>query len=175
MLTTGTRSHAKRARRALPAAPDTAVVASPFAGLRVGLETCGGGITAINFLAGDAPLLKPATRAGHAAVAQLQRYFDDPAAPFTVPLAPHGTAFQQRVWRALRDIAPGRTCSYGELARRLRTSARAVGGACRRNPVPIIIPCHRVVSVADLGGFCGHTGGPMLVLKARLLAHERGG
>ncbi len=174
MLNSGTGNYTKSRRRAIPVEADSAVLRSPFDTLRVGVEMVGGRITAINFLAGDAQLLNPATVAGRVAVDQLRRYFRDPAFQFTVPLAPRGTAFQQRVWRAMRDIPAGSVCSYGDLARRLTTSARAVGGACRHNPVPIIIPCHRVVSSSALGGFCGQTNGPMLELKARLLAHERG-
>lgn len=93
--------------------------------------------------------------------------------PRDLPLAPEGTPFQLRVWRALCEIPPGRTLTYGELARRLETSPRAVGGACRANPVPLLIPCHRVVARNGLGGFAGRRQGAWTDLKARLLAHER--
>ncbi len=83
-----------------------------------------------------------------------------------------GTPFQRRVWRALQDIPPGQTRSYGELAARLGSGARAVGNACRRNPVPLIVPCHRVVGAHGPGGFSGQTGGAALQRKLWLLAHE---
>jgi O-6-methylguanine DNA methyltransferase len=86
------------------------------------------------------------------------------------PGGPEGTAFQQRVWRALSAIPFGETRSYGELARELGSAARAVGGACGANPIPIIIPCHRVLAAnRRLGGFSGGDG---LSSKQQLLAHE---
>ncbi len=63
--------------------------------------------------------------------------------------------------------------AFGALAERLHTSPRAVGNACRANPIPIVIPCHRVVSATGLGGYSGKTGGAQLALKRRLLEHER--
>lgn len=106
----------------------------------------------------------------------LRRYFDgqDPA-PGELPLNPAGTAFQLRVWNLLRDIPRGQTRSYGELAQLLnaqagfpRTSARAVGGAVGRNPLSILIPCHRVVGAS--GSLTGYAGG--LARKEWLLGHE---
>ena len=85
-----------------------------------------------------------------------------------MPLAPAGTAFQQRVWKALLRIPFGRTRSYGEIARELRSSARAVGRANSTNPVCLIVPCHRVIG-AD-GSLTGFAFGEDL--KRRLLEHE---
>jgi methylated-DNA-[protein]-cysteine S-methyltransferase len=104
----------------------------------------------------------------------LQQYFRNARVRLDLPLSPAGTPFQQRVWRALRRIPPGQVRSYGELARSLGTSARAVGGACRANPIPILIPCHRVVSAAGEGGFMGKTAGRAMAVKRWLLRHERG-
>ncbi len=122
----------------------------------------------------------------------LANYFRNPRLKLNLPLAPAGTPFQQRVWRALLRIPAGQVRSYGELARRLGTSARAVGGACRANPIPVLIPCHRVVSVgygdvqgrtsvagsrklrAAEGGFMGKTAGRAMNIKRWLLQHERG-
>ncbi len=92
--------------------------------------------------------------------------------PRELPLAPTGTPFQQRVWRALREIAPGQRLTYGELAARLGTSARAVGNACRANPLPLLVPCHRVVAANGLGGFAGEREGTRLEIKRWLLEHE---
>lgn len=103
----------------------------------------------------------------------LVQYFRDPRAKRNIPLAPAGTPFQRRVWRALCRIPPGQVRSYGELARALGTSARAVGGACRANPIPVLIPCHRVVSANGEGGFMGKTAGRAMTLKRWLLRHEQ--
>ncbi|MCB9736625.1 MAG: methylated-DNA--[protein]-cysteine S-methyltransferase [Deltaproteobacteria bacterium] len=105
---------------------------------------------------------------------QLAAYFAGERATFDLgPLAPEGTAFQRRVWEALRAIPPGETRAYGELARALGLpagAARAVGAANGRNPLSIIVPCHRVVG-AD-GALTGYAGG--LARKRWLLDHERG-
>lgn len=107
------------------------------------------------------------------AVADLMAFFDDPNHSFKVPVAFQGTPFQQRVQRALRDIPVGETRTYGGLAKSLKTSARAVGGACRTNPCPIFVPCHRVVaSGGKLGGFGGQTNGEWMTIKQRLLRLE---
>lgn len=103
---------------------------------------------------------------------ELERYFLDPQAPFSVPIAPRGTAFQQRVWEAMLRIPVGQVKSYGEIAREIGSGARAVGNACRQNPIPLIIPCHRVVSAQGIGGYSGATDGHKLAIKSWLLNHE---
>lgn len=91
--------------------------------------------------------------------AALHAYFDGAPDPFAdLPLNPAGTPFQRRVWAAMQAIPRGRTRTYGELARDLRSSARAVGMACGANPIPIIIPCHRVTGSGCLGGYSGGEG-----------------
>lgn len=106
------------------------------------------------------------------AVRELTEFFAGKRRNFTVPLAPVGTPFQQQVWRALQTVPYGATCSYREIARLIGRPAacRAVGGANHCNPIPIIIPCHRVVG-AD-GRLTGYAGG--LAIKSRLLQFERG-
>lgn len=102
---------------------------------------------------------------------QLREYFDGNRKSFELKLKPHGTAFQLRVLQALQDIPYGTTASYGEIARRIGKprASRAVGAANGRNPLPIVIPCHRVVgSNGELTGF----GGGIETKKA-LLEHER--
>lgn len=89
-----------------------------------------------------------------------------------IPVAPAGTPFQQRVWQRMRRIPPGRTVTYGELARELGTGPRAVAGACRRNPIPLFIPCHRVVAGRGLGGYAGAVDGLPLERKRWLLVLE---
>ena len=92
------------------------------------------------------------------AVHQLNAYFFCGLRHFDLPLAPHGTAFQRAVWQQMQAIPYGDTRTYGELARWLRSAPRAVGGACGRNPIPIIVPCHRVVASGGLGGYSGDGG-----------------
>ncbi|HEX6060089.1 MAG TPA: methylated-DNA--[protein]-cysteine S-methyltransferase [Gemmatimonadaceae bacterium] len=105
-----------------------------------------------------------------AARAQLEAYFAGALTAFDLPLAARGTPFQERVWRALRDIAYGETISYAELARRIGEPAavRAVGHANGRNPLPLVVPCHRVIG-AD-GSLTGFGGG--IERKRWLLEHE---
>ena len=103
---------------------------------------------------------------------QLQTYFDGARKQFTLPLAPVGTDYQRKVWRALCEIPLGATCTYADIARVVGGSPRAVGGANGRNPIPIIIPCHRVVATTGLGGYSGGDGLPT---KRFLLALEHPG
>lgn len=109
------------------------------------------------------PLLTEASR-------QLNAYFDGELTRFDLPLKPTGTAFQQHVWKSMLKIPYGRTRTYGELASMLNSSAQAVGGACGRNPLPILIPCHRVV--ATNGALGGYSGGGGLETKTALLRLE---
>lgn len=104
------------------------------------------------------------------AAAQLAEYFDGARRDFDVPLAPRGTGFQRLVWRELAKIPYGETRSYGELARALGRPAasRAVGAANGRNPISILVPCHRVI--AGSGALTGYAGG--LAAKRWLLEHE---
>ena len=104
--------------------------------------------------------------------AAFNAYFFSSGQAFTVPLRLQGSDFQQRVWQALQEIHVGSVLSYGELAEKLNSSARAVGNACRRNPAPIIVPCHRVVAKTGIGGFAGATEGLLIEQKRRLLVHE---
>jgi methylated-DNA-[protein]-cysteine S-methyltransferase len=113
-----------------------------------------------------------APAAAAAALRAVQRYLEQGDASALPRLALRGTAFQRRVWRALRRIPRGETRTYGQLARQLATSARAVGGACRANPVLILVPCHRVVASTGYGGFAGRSAGHWTDLKRRLLAAE---
>lgn len=126
-------------------------------------------ITAVDFGFGGGPrpnggLLAEAAR-------QLTEYFAGTLRDFTLPLAPSGTSFRLRVWAAMQAIPYGQTRSYGDLARALDSAPRAIGGACGANPIPLIIPCHRVVGAGGtLGGFSGGAG---CDTKRQLLALER--
>jgi methylated-DNA-[protein]-cysteine S-methyltransferase len=101
---------------------------------------------------------------------QLEDYFDGMRHEFDLPLAPEGTAFQKRVWMAMQDIPAGATRSYGDIARLIDSAPRAVGQACGRNPIPIFIPCHRVLG--SQGSIGGYSGGDGLDTKRALLRLE---
>ena len=103
------------------------------------------------------------------AIRQLRAYFEGTLSTFDLPLAPTGGAFQRRVCDAMSAIPFGETRTYGELAAELGTSPQPLGNACGANPIPILIPCHRVVAANGLGGFSGKGG---VHMKARLLRHE---
>jgi methylated-DNA-[protein]-cysteine S-methyltransferase len=104
------------------------------------------------------------------ATRQLEAYFDRRLTSFDLPLRPAGSTFDQRVWEVMRQIPHGQTRNYGELAMELGSAPRAIGGACGRNPIPIVIPCHRVLARNGFGGFSGGAG---LATKRHLLALER--
>lgn len=106
------------------------------------------------------------------AARQLEDYFAGRRTLFEVSVAPIGTAFQQRVWSALREIPYAEVVSYGDIAKRVDSAPRAVGMACGANPIPILIPCHRVVA-AD-GKLTGYSAGAGIATKRALLAHEQG-
>lgn len=111
----------------------------------------------------SSPLLNDATR-------QLTAYFDGRLETFGLPVAPAGSDFQHRVWRAMSEIPYGRTETYGALAHRIGGVARAVGGACGANPIPIIIPCHRVTGAG--GRMTGYSAGEGIETKRALLRLE---
>jgi methylated-DNA-[protein]-cysteine S-methyltransferase len=131
----------------------------------------------VHFQAGTHPM-QPETdweqseRPFREVIRQLKAYFTGKPTRFDLPLKPEGTEFQLKVWRALRGIPYGKTWSYGELARRIGkpTASRAVGAANGQNPLPIIVPCHRVIG-AD-GSLTGFGGG--LTIKQKLLELESG-
>ena len=144
-----------------------------FPVMRVGVRTRGEALAEIRYLPRTARLVAPKNRLAERAVRELERYRDDPDAPFDLPLALEGTPFQREVWRALRAIPRGQTRTYGGVARALGTAPRAVGQACGENRLPIVIPCHRVVAAAGIGGFGHSRGGYLLEAKHWLLQHER--
>ena len=119
-----------------------------------------------------ADLPQKETELSEGTVRWLHAYFDGTQTPFPFPLLPQGTPFQQKIWRGLLEIPYGETRSYAWLAQRAgRPKAfRAAGDACRRNPVWIVIPCHR--AIASSGALTGYAGG--LAMKQALLALERG-
>lgn len=151
-----------------------AVISSPFGQLALRCEAKK--LVAIEFLAPTIiphPAFEQALPLSmKAIVKQFECFFAEPGTALCVPYVLRGTPFQRRVWQALRRIPAGETRTYGELAKKLGSAPRAIGGACRANPLPILIPCHRVVSAKDLGGYAGETQGAKLEIKQWLLAHE---
>lgn len=121
---------------------------------------------------GDPSALPGDTAVLDRTVAQLLEYFAGERHDFDLPLAPRGTAFQRRTWTEMTQIPYGETLSYGALARKLRSAPRAIGQACRTNPIPIIIPCHRVLAEGGRPG--GFSGGAGLETKFALLQLEGG-
>jgi methylated-DNA-[protein]-cysteine S-methyltransferase len=122
----------------------------------------------------DAP--HPADRLGRQIEHELREYFVGARRGFTLPLRLHGTPFRRRVWEALRRIPCGETLSYARLAEQLGSAgaARAVGQANRHNPLPIVVPCHRVVGAGGaMGGYLGAEAGGGVAIKQWLLVHER--
>lgn len=149
---------------------DTILSAPPC---RLGAVFTGEALTRLDFLPVDAPATTPLDgRAQHLA-RELDAYWNDPTHVFDLLVVPRGTPFQLRVWHALLQIPPGQPTTYGTLAKQLGTAARAVGQACGSNPLPLLIPCHRVVAANGLGGFMHASNGTPLDVKTWLLAHER--
>jgi methylated-DNA-[protein]-cysteine S-methyltransferase len=149
-----------------------AIISTPFG--QLGLNEHQGQLAEIVFLLNKLPEKPPATPLLKEAASQLGAYFRNPGIHFELSLAPAGTAFQQRVWQALREIPAGSTSTYGDLAKKIHSAPRAVGQACGSNPLPIIVPCHRVVSASGQGGFMHSRADGPLSIKNWLLSHERG-
>ncbi|MDU8911822.1 methylated-DNA--[protein]-cysteine S-methyltransferase [Aestuariicoccus sp. MJ-SS9] len=149
-----------------PDRPRRMTVQSPLGPLTITEEE--GAITALAWAEGgaeDTPLLRDAAQ-------QLEAYFAGDRTDFELPLRPAGSAFQKQVCAAMAAIPFGDTLTYGEIARALNAPPQAVGQACGGNPIPILIPCHRVLGRNGLGGFSGGTG---VETKIWLLKHERAG
>jgi methylated-DNA-[protein]-cysteine S-methyltransferase len=132
-------------------------VATPLGPLTVTQR--GDAIVALDWGVADADAETPLLAA---AAQQIGRYFDRELTEFELPLAPAGSPFEREVWAVMRRIPYGTTQRYGEVARLLGSMPRAVGAACGRNPIPIIIPCHRIVGTSTsgsrLGGYSGQGG-----------------
>ena len=140
----------------------------------LGIEATDTHVTGIRFLAPSVPALMPRRNSiAHLACAQIAAYLDNPAFVFDLPLRFSGTRHRVAVWEAMQRIPAGKTRTYGDIAKELHSSARAVGGACGANPIPVVIPCHRVVGTGSLGGFMGAAEeGFELAIKRWLLEHE---
>lgn len=148
------------------------VVRLPFA--TIGLLCVDEQIAGMRYLPASTPETTQVTGIAAEAKSQLLAYARNARFRFSLPLAPAGTAFQRAVWNALQAIPPGSVRHYGDLAEELGSAARAVGQACGANPYAPVVPCHRVVAKAGLGGFAHSSdpAGELLGIKRRLLMHE---
>ncbi len=144
---------------------------SPIGTIEVSVDD-GGALTSILFVDDTSTELGKPENACVRAIRQLDEYLRGERRRFRLPLAPDGTEFEHRVWAEVCRIPFGSTDTYGEIARRLGVpdSARAVGAANARNPIAIMIPCHRVIGAG--GGLTGYAGG--IDRKKWLLDHEAG-
>ena len=149
------------------------ILPTPLPGAhRLGVAVDAQGITHMELLSSDTPLRHGATPLEHRIEEKLTGYFQNPASSISIPLHPIGTPYQQRVWQVLRQIPLGTTSRYGELAGKLASGPRTVAAACRANPIPILIPCHRVIAKEGLGGYMGEMEGEAISIKQWLLHHE---
>jgi methylated-DNA-[protein]-cysteine S-methyltransferase len=153
----------------------SAVIKTPFGKLGIKTSVFEGSLMVdeIFYVAKDTRLLSPKNDLAKQVVQQMQAYFADPAFVFNLPLIPHGTDHQNQVWQKIAKIPLGEVTTYGALAKSIKSSPRAVGGACGANPYPILVPCHRVVAATGIGGFARHDEeGYHRNIKTWLLQHE---
>ena len=144
---------------------------TPFGVL--GIRCTTDAITSIDFLPLDTPAFAPQNNLARQTCKVLLHYLRDPGQLTALPLSLAGTAFQQRVWQVICRIPPGQTLTYSELAQQVGSGARAVANACGANPIPLFVPCHRVVAANGLGGFMRGRDSASLNIKRWLLDHER--
>ncbi len=143
---------------------------TPFAVL--GIRAAGERLEGIDYLPKGAATLDPLTRFAERVCRQIDRYLDDPGFAFDLPFDFTGTEFQCRVWRTIHSIPSGKTLTYLDVARQLKSAPRPVGGACGANRIPLVIPCHRVLASGGIGGFMHSRRGPGIEIKRWLLRHE---
>jgi len=148
-----------------------AVISAPIC--KLGIRCSEESLLGIEFLPANVRQAQPHNALAQEVGRQLEAYLGDAAFRFDLPLSFEGSEHQRKVWQLMCIIPRGQTLSYGELAAEIGSSARAVGQACGNNPIPVIIPCHRVVGKAGLGGFMHRADSGALDIKRWLLAHER--
>lgn len=146
-----------------------AVISSPIG--KLGVVVVVNKLVKIAFLPWQTPTFVTHNVVVQQTVEQLKEYFCHPGARFKIPLGVGGTPLQQKVWQTIQKIPCGKTVTYGELAQKIATGPRVVGNACRCNPIPLVIPCHRVVAATGIGGYCGNKD--YLLIKRWLLNFEQ--
>lgn len=158
-----------------PRSAEYCVISAPFGRLGVQTELVDGSlmISKIDYLRPNTALIPPGNALAKVFSKQCTQYFNDASFIFDVPLKPAGTIHQQKVWNAALGITAGKTITYGEIAKKIKSGPRAVGTACGANPYPLVTPCHRVVSAQGLGGFMKEDSpGFYRQIKIWLLKHE---
>ncbi|MBX3709768.1 MAG: methylated-DNA--[protein]-cysteine S-methyltransferase [Gammaproteobacteria bacterium] len=148
----------------------SAVIISPLG--KIGFTVYDNKLSGLTLLPETVDLIQPDDAFSKEVASQLLAYFTCSKHTFDLDFHLDGTVFQKHVWHALQDIPTGKRLTYGTLAKKLQTSPRAIGQACRTNPIPIIIPCHRVIAATHLGGYSGATSGKQMEVKSWLLHHE---
>ena len=138
----------------------------------LGIRTYAEQVVGVEFLPLSTRTLSPREAFTREVCAQIAAYVQDAHFTFDLPLLSPGSSHQRNVWQALLAIPSGATLTYGALAEKISSSPRAVGGACGDNPIPLFIPCHRVVAKNGTGGFMHQASGDPLNIKAWLLKHE---
>jgi len=139
---------------------------------KLGLSTKNECLTGIHYLDQNVSPIKSENDFVLHIVDQINAFLQDPFSQFDIPYQMDGTEFQRRVWAQLETIPVGETCFYADVAHVLESSPRAVGGACRANPVPLVVPCHRVLSKSGLGGYDGDWETGKAGIKRWLLENE---
>jgi len=142
---------------------------------KIGLVVSQIGLMKLDFLSATSPLISARDTLTQQITTDIKNYFTSSHHIFSSPFDLHITPFQQTVLDQLKKIPPGDVLTYGQIAEKIRSGARAVGNACRKNPVPILIPCHRVIAASGIGGYSGARSGELLDIKQWLLGHEKEG
>lgn len=148
-----------------------AIIPAPFG--KLGIRCSDTDLLGIEFLPEKTKTQPPRGEMAKAICAELEAYLADARHEIDLPFELNGSHHQCNVWQAMLDIPRGKTLTYGELAKRIGSSAQAVGQACGSNPIPVVIPCHRVVGKNGLGGFMHRGDNEALDVKRWLLEHER--
>ena len=147
-----------------------AIISAPFG--KLGIRCSDTDLLGIEFLPAQTKLQPPLGEMATAICTELEVYLADAKHEIDLPFELDGTHHQCNVWQAMLEIPCGQTLTYGELAKQIGSSAQAVGQACGSNPIPIVIPCHRVVGKTGLGGFMHRADDDALAIKRWLLKHE---
>jgi len=151
------------------------VIKAPFGclGIETGMVEGSLMVSKIDYLPASTALIKAHNQLAREVERQCKAYFKNPQFQFELPLRPQGTEHQNKVWKSVLDIPFGQTSTYGQLAKKIKSGARAVGTACGANPYPLVTPCHRVVSAQGIGGFMKEDApGFYRQIKIWLLKHE---
>jgi methylated-DNA-[protein]-cysteine S-methyltransferase len=158
-----------------PKSTNYCVIEAPFGRLGISTELVEASLmlSRIDYLPANTDLIAPQNLLAKEVARQCKAYFKDPYWQFDLPTKPVGTEHQRKVWASIQDIPAGETKTYGEVAKKIKSGARAVGTACGANPYPLISPCHRVISAQGIGGFMKENSpGLYRQIKLWLLKHE---